>query len=139
MKFAHQKLRPDTITKDEVEKKYYILDAKYYNFGYSKNPQDLPQSSSISKQIGYNSYLRENFKKVENDYKAQSVFILPFSKIDGDDCIKNIGFAERNGNNYEDDRIKVLLIDLKTLIDMYLSNNISYLQTRLIEILHKNV
>ena len=131
-KTSASKLRPDTILKDEANKIYYIIDSKYYNFGYSNNPKDLPQSSSISKQIGYNHYLRDNLKK---DYKVKSVFMLPYSSKVDDEKIKYVGFAKRDDNPKEDDEIAVCLIDLKSLIDSYLMGDKSVTRESLTQIL----
>lgn len=134
-KSSASKLRPDTIIKDEQRKKYYIIDSKYYNFGYSENPKDLPQSSAISKQIGYNQYLKENLSDSEKIYNVQSIFILPFSKEKQDEFMKVAGYAKSDSNNNEDDKIKIVLIDLKTLIEIFLSNNFHDSRKNLLELL----
>lgn len=135
-RFLASPLRPDTIMKDSKQKVYYILDAKYYNFGYSQKTQDLPQASSISKQISYNHYLRDNLKEQES-YKVKSVFVLPFSKSEDDDYIKYIGYAVRDDNSNNDDKVMIVLIDLKTLIDRYLTNDTNVLKQRFLELLNK--
>ena len=48
-------LEPDTIM--VVGGKVFVLDAKYYRYGHTKNAQHLPQSSSINKQITYGEYI----------------------------------------------------------------------------------
>ena len=111
------KLRPDTIM--QVENNYYIIDAKYYNYGYTNNYRDLPQSSAIAKQIGYNHYLRGQ-RQNEN---VRSIFILPYAKKDNEDALKKIGYAEKKNERDEKDRIEVWLVDLKSLIDEYLARS----------------
>lgn len=131
-KVSAPKLRPDTILKDNKNQFYYIIDAKYYNFGYSYNPKNLPESSSISKQIGYNHYLRDN--KSDN-FKVKSVFILPFASNNKNEIIKYVGYAQRDDNNNIDDRISICLVDLKTMINAYTMNKNYLLREKLIEIL----
>ena len=48
-------LEPDSIMLHDG--KIYVLDAKYYKFGLTGNPKDLPESSSINKQITYGEYI----------------------------------------------------------------------------------
>ena len=109
--------------------KYYIIDSKYYNYGYTNNPNDLPQSSSISKQIGYNHYLREILNQKNNekdkqtgieDEKVRSIFLLPYSKKENEDVIKFVGWAQKKTETNNNDKIAVYLVDLKTLVDAYL-------------------
>ncbi len=125
------KLRPDTIM--QVEDCYYIIDAKYYNYGYTDDYRDLPQSSAIAKQIGYNSYLRNQASvKAEN---VKSIFILPYACCNGE-IFKYVGDAQqRGGEDY--DKVGVWLVDLKTLIDEFLSRG-GNLRTKLIGKLKHN-
>ncbi len=122
-RYKSSRLRPDTIMKDERSKTYYIIDAKYYSYGYTNNPKDLPPASSISKQVGYNHYLKDNLKEKEKDFKVKSIFVLPYSSSARGEKIKYVGFAQSDRNSREDDRVAVCLIDLKKLIDTYLSNS----------------
>lgn len=123
-KYKASKLRPDTIM--QYEDVYYIIDSKYYNYGYTKNAKDLPQSSSISKQIGYNHYLR-NQLNINDKIKVKSIFMLPYSSKIKDEYLEKIGYAVKENNVDEDDKIAVLLVDLKELINTYLgySHNLS--------------
>lgn len=127
------KLRPDTIMENPngCDPHYYVLDAKYYNFGYTKNPRDLPQAAAIAKQIGYNHYLSNSKKKI-----FYSVFLLPFAKGADDEPIKYVGYAanassfslradkkdkedEMDKADKKMDKVAVCLVDLKTLVDVY--------------------
>ena len=49
--YPSSKLRPDTIMERGTIR--YVIDAKYYNYGYTNDVKDLPDSSSITKQIVY--------------------------------------------------------------------------------------
>jgi len=77
--FESSKLRPDTIILKEKSDNCYdafILDAKFYRFGYTGDASDLPETTSIQKQITYGEYLRKNAKvKVDQVYSA---FVLPY-------------------------------------------------------------
>lgn len=108
-------LRPDTILVDD--KTYYIIDSKYYNFGYTLDYKDLPQATSIAKQLGYNRFIKEN---LANDCIIKSIFVLPFASKD-ENKIKFVGYARPINSQKEEDKIGIYLIDLKTLIDTYLN------------------
>ena len=121
--YPASRLRPDTIIKDDINKTYYIVDSKYYNFGYTNKVKDLPQSSSIAKQIGYSHYLKEKLiSNGINDYKVKSIFVLPYSSRIQNEYIKYIGFAKQDSNSSEEDNVAVCLIDLKELINTYLTS-----------------
>lgn len=72
--YASSSLRPDTIMK--YQDKVYVLDAKYYKYGITRNPNDLPPTSSIQKQITYARHIKETFPDIEED-KIFSAFIMP--------------------------------------------------------------
>lgn len=132
-RFSASKLRPDTIMKnpmasESVEPDFYVIDAKYYNYGYTGNPRDLPQASAIAKQIGYNYYLRDNYNETDEKRKEfYSIFLLPFAKGDEYDYIEYIGYATNSSSSAnkmdkEDkkmDKVAVCRVDLKTLVDVY--------------------
>lgn len=120
--FDSSSLRPDTIL--SIDKDIYILDSKYYKYGITKNPINLPSTDSVQKQITYGEHIKKNFKKFENIYNA---FIIPFNKNNNpfelNSNIEYVGFAESSwkkvisGNYFE--RISVILLDTKYLIDCY--------------------
>ena len=127
---AASKLRPDTIMKNPMDGNpdFYVIDAKYYNYGYTENPRDLPQASAIAKQIGYNYYLRQREKKT-----FYSIFLLPFAKEAEEKPVKYIGYAANASSllscadkvdkmdkvDEKMDKVAVCLVDLKTLVDVY--------------------
>lgn len=125
--FSASKLRPDTIMENPngSDPDFYVLDAKYYNYGYTENPRDLPQAAAIAKQIGYNYYLRKSKGKT-----FYSIFLLPFAKREAGESIECIGYAANaswfsssaNKMDKEDKKmgkVAVCLVDLKTLVDVY--------------------
>ena len=130
-RFSASNLRPDTIMRNPTmngNPDFYVIDAKYYNYGYTGNPRDLPQASAIAKQIGYNYYLRDNYNETdENRKEFYSIFLLPFAKGDEYDYIEYIGYATNSSSSAnkmdkEDkkmDKVAVCRVDLKTLVDVY--------------------
>lgn len=113
-------LRPDTVL--EVEKDLYILDSKYYKYGITKNPSDLPSTDSIQKQITYGDYAKN---KIQKHKKIFNAFIIPYNKHNNkfglEKNIEYVGFAESSWRNSKAlyDHISVILIDTKFLIDCY--------------------
>lgn len=110
-------LEPDTIMLWNGN--VYVLDAKYYKYGDTKKVSDLPESSSINKQITYGEYIAEQdiFRRMHGDnYQVFNAFIMPFSTI-GDNII-NIGTAvsdwKSNLKSYE--CIQGILVDVKYLM-----------------------
>ena len=71
-------LEPDTIML--LNGKVYVLDAKYYKFGWSGAPGHLPESTSINKQITYGEYISEGsqFMKDGSHPDVYNAFILPY-------------------------------------------------------------
>lgn len=74
-------LEPDSIML--LNGKVYILDAKYYKYGWSGAPGHLPESTSINKQITYGEYIAEG-KKFMRDGEhpiVYNAFIMPYDSI----------------------------------------------------------
>lgn len=112
-------LQPDSIM--FFNDKFFILDAKYYKYGISKNLNDLPNSSSITKQIVYGEYLI----KSKNQNEVYNAFLMPYNKINNlfglNQNFENIGFAngEWRSNLKTYEVIKGILIDTKFLMQNY--------------------
>lgn len=70
-------LRPDTILKRNGAT--YILDAKMYQYGVTKDVRDLPETQSIQKQITYGDHVFNTLDKSDNP-KVRNAFILPYNK-----------------------------------------------------------
>lgn len=69
-------LRPDTVLiKDN---KVYILDAKYYRYGTTFRTGDMPETTSIQKQITYGEYVKKVKSGIYDD--VFSAFVLPYCK-----------------------------------------------------------
>ena len=132
-KISAAKLRPDTIMRGSRlgDPDFFVIDAKYYNYGYTENPRDLPQASAIAKQIGYNFYLHENYidEKGNGGKTFYSVFLLPFAaeRKDGElasiDCaFRLVGYATNRkapmASGRAENKVAVCLVDLKMLVDV---------------------
>ena len=123
--FDSSDIRPDTIRidKDNV----YIIDSKYYMYGYTKLTKDLPETSSIHKQITYAQYINNLKNKFKlNNKKIYNVFILPKNSNFSNSEISYIGYARLKGHNNKEREyyyIYTFLIDLRKLIEGRLSDN----------------
>lgn len=112
-------LRLDTVL--IKDKDVFIIDSKFYRFGYTGNEGDLPETTSIQKQITYGEFIQKNISKfeVQNVYSA---FLLPYDKtrpvFNSEDDIQYIGFAKSmwkdNTKNHE--LVHAFLIDLKHVV-----------------------
>jgi len=105
-------LRPDSaaVTGDKV----LIIDAKYYRFGTTGSISDLPDTTSIEKQITYGDYVR-NF--LQEKKQVQSVFVLPCLASDKGPLIQKFGYAKANWQVEEgQEKIPAVLVDLRSLI-----------------------
>ena len=119
-------LRPDTILiKDNI---VYILDSKFYRFGYTANKDDLPETTSIQKQITYGDFIKNN-KLGEEIKKIRNAFILPYNKyvnkLDLNNNIEYIGYSKTDYRKCEEDYeiIHAFLIDLKYVIETWNKKN----------------
>lgn len=78
-------LEPDTIM--ILEEKVFVLDAKYYKYGITGDPRDLPESASINKQITYGEYVamlsrQKDFpKKHGKDVEVYNAFLMPYDAV----------------------------------------------------------
>lgn len=111
-------LEPDSIM--AYEGKLYVLDAKYYRYGVSGNPNHLPDSSSINKQITYGEYLyRRQGMADENLFNA---FLMPYDAAANpfglDTPFAHVGMAvgdwKENTRNYE--KIQGIVVDTRYLL-----------------------
>lgn len=120
-------LYPDSIM--IYKDKYYVLDAKCYRYGWTGNPEHLPNGSDINKQITYGEYI-ERVKNVP-DERLFNCFIMPFNREDNlfssDKKIINIGEAVGDWRynpsnpkmkNYE--RIQGIVMDTRYLMYNYI-------------------
>ena len=111
-------LEPDTIM--IWNGNVYVLDAKYYKYGITRRMTDLPESTSINKQITYGEFIAEQecFKKKHGEnYKVYNAFIMPYAQKNGEE-LKNIGIAYSNWKTNEKsyENIQGILLDIKHLM-----------------------
>ena len=95
----------------------FILDSKFYRFGFTGVEGDLPETTSIQKQITYGDYIKKNVTKIhiENVYNA---FLIPYDKtrviFQSEDNIQYVGFAKSTwkDNDRKHEFVHTFLIDL---------------------------
>lgn len=114
-------LEPDTIM--IMDDECYVIDAKYYKYGVTGNNNDLPDSSSINKQITYGQYI---FSKKSQFNKVYNAFILPFNKEKNFFGVQqkflNIGesLGEWRENTEDYERVQGVVLDTRYLMQNYL-------------------
>jgi hypothetical protein len=108
------------------------LDAKYYRYGDSADPTELPRSTSINKQITYGEYVVTAPKFKDENGQAPpvyNVFLMPFNK-EGKHFATNqnmlhIGEARGDWKNtgaaYE--RVQGVLLDIKWMMERTIKHN----------------
>lgn len=114
-------LQPDTIM--EHDDKIFVIDSKYYKYGDTKESKDLPQITSINKQITYAEYAKS--LEICRDKEIYNAFLLPYNKESNkfgtNNVLINVGEAtgewRDNTNNYE--HIQCILIDIRYLMENY--------------------
>lgn len=112
-------LRPDTIIIENND--VFVIDSKFYRFGFTGKESDLPETTSIQKQITYGDFIKKNVTKIDinNIYNA---FLLPYDKerdvFKSDDNIQYVGFAKSmwKDNKKDHELIHAFLIDLKHVV-----------------------
>lgn len=117
-KYENASLEPDSIM--IRGKDIFVLDAKYYKYGATKFMSDLPESTSINKQITYGEYVAKN---AATEGKIFNAFLMPFDSKDKQwqsDEIISIGEAtgdwRPNTQLYE--HIQGILVDVKYLLQI---------------------
>lgn len=132
-------LRPDTIRIDPYPRTYliddktktaYVLDAKYYRYGTTGKMEDLPETTSIQKQVTYAEHIEENIKNKgkENIKAIRNAFILPYNKYNNslgrNENLEYIGYSRANWQSDSDDSVvHAFLIDTKHLISSWSQGN----------------
>ena len=126
-------LEPDTIM--IAGNKVFVLDAKYYRYGQTKDVQHLPQSSSINKQITYGEYIasmKEFRKEFGDNATVYNAFLMPYSMFNrrfatqaGQQRYKHIGEAVSDWKRgiYEYEHVQGILIDIRSLMHNYIRHN----------------
>lgn len=108
--------------------KYYVLDAKYYKYGWTGDPDDLPNASSINKQITYGEYIQQT-QGVAND-SLFNAFIMPYNMAKNyfglNEPVGRIGEAvgDWKSNKFNYERIQGIVVDTRYLMYHYTGNPI---------------
>ena len=121
-------LRPDTVL--IKNNKVYILDAKYYRYGTTFKPGDMPETTSVQKQITYGEYVKAMKEGKYDD--VYSAFVLPYSKNDNkhsdlfhEDMVY-VGTAYAPWINHEEGnnrKIIAIMVDTNYLISSWARRN----------------
>lgn len=126
---ASSALEPDTIML--YDDKVYILDAKYYKYGITRNPMHLPASSSIEKQIVYGEYVKTN-QRISGD-KIYNAFVMPSNSGFENNPYEfvSVGTADwktysKESANY--DYVLGILMDTRYLIEQHNKHNMSEIE-----------
>ena len=123
--YGNSDLEPDTIML--ANNNIYVLDAKYYKYGWTKHAGDLPASASINKQITYAEYIGINDELRKEGAEIYNAFIMPFNKEDwADESAKELHYigeaiSSWKHNNTSDkkyERIQGILLDVKYLMQL---------------------
>ena len=138
-------LQPDTIMIHSD--KIYVIDAKYYRYGDTLNPNHLPNASSINKQITYGEYIDQTREEYDSE-DIFNVFLMPYNmngdSIELNELYENIGQAVsewKTNENKHYERVQGILADIRTLMFMYNGNkrsNIKELATAIEKACRKN-
>ena len=133
-------LRPDTImiqNRGKPEQKIFVLDSKYYQYGATKNPNHLPDSASVVKQLSYAEYIANPKNKIKlpsdiqqnlDSQKIYNAFIMPAFVNES----QNIGFVSADYALPQDSeqaekpyhQIYGILLDIRTLMHSHRPHNI---------------
>ncbi|ALT68984.1 LlaJI family restriction endonuclease [Methanobrevibacter millerae] len=118
-------LQPDTIM--EYDDKIFVIDSKYYKYGDTAEPKDLPQITSINKQITYAEYAKT--LEITNNKEIYNAFLLPFNKESkkfSTNNLINVGEAIgewRGKSTHKYEHVQCVLIDVRYLMENYKVNS----------------
>ena len=119
------------------EQKIFVLDSKYYQYGATKNPNHLPDSASVIKQLAYAEYIDNPKNKIKlpsdiqqnlDSQKIYNAFIMPAFVNES----QNIGFVSADYALPQDSnlcekpyhQIHGILLDIRTLMYSHKPHNI---------------
>lgn len=142
--FPSSDLRPDTILIHDGTA--YVLDSKFYRFGHTFDKKDLPETSSIQKQITYGDFIKT--RKLGKDIqKIRNAFILPYdmeatrNPSNLSKRIEYIGYSETNYREgiHDYDIVYAFLIDLKYVVNTWNKKKHSDVVLSLIEQIEEEI
>lgn len=133
-KHDNASLEPDTIM--ICNGNIYVLDAKYYKYGATKQPWDLPESTSINKQITYGEYIAEEEKfKVQHgsDFKTYNAFLMPYDMKSWGETSPYLAIGTATSDwkhgTKEYESIVGVLVDVKYLMRINVQENQEEMET----------
>lgn len=115
-------LYPDTIFIDKEKNNAYVIDAKYYRFGFTGLVTDLPKTRSIHKQITYGEFINKKFGDLNS---VRNAFILPYNSYNNsfetNEILYFFGFSKSEWKDGKEDFEKVysFLMDTKYIINCW--------------------
>ena len=120
-------LEPDTVLKQFGNT--YIVDSKMYRYGITGHVSDLPESSSIQKQLTYGDHAMNN---ITHGDTVRNAFIIPYNKEENplrdgeyeslaDGNLLHVGHAEGDWIEKKSahDKVYTYLIDFNYLLNNY--------------------
>jgi len=121
-KYDNAFLEPDSIML--YGGKVFVLDAKYYKYGWSGAPGHLPESTSINKQITYGEYIAESDRFIKDGQHpvVYNAFLMPYDsmgkRFPTGKSIHYIGTATSDWKtgNQKYENVVGLLLDVKYLM-----------------------
>ncbi len=144
-------MRPDTIMivdsrlreNDECKREVFVLDSKYYKYGMTQNPMDLPSSGSICKQIAYAEYVETHLKEIPafagmTSGDIYNAFIMPFcaegemdsiASLQSDNLPYKMRFIGHCSGDWKNPdarpyhKIAGILLDMKSVMQNYSANS----------------
>ena len=125
IKRVNPPLEPDTIIR--YNGGIFVVDAKYYKYGITHNPEHLPGTSSVQKQITYGEYIERRF----NTSEVYNAFVMPFNKKDHDSNYKfvSVGTADWKDNSDKSyEFVLGILLDTRHIINTYARKNPSEIE-----------
>ncbi len=130
-------MRPDTIMR--YQDRIYILDAKYYKYGITLQPEDLPNTADVAKQIVYGECVQN--KTGCGDDQIYNAFLMPFARQQASDPpYQFVSVATAQWKQYDPSTpnyhyVLGILVDTRFLIEQHCRHNESQILelSRLIE------
>jgi hypothetical protein len=132
LEYKNSYLRPDAVMIRNGT--IYVLDAKYYKYGNTKQTGDLPDSSDINKQITYGEFIAENKAFRGANGKSPEVynaFVMPYDSFGEmfhtEEELHFIGSAISDWKSSDGtstyEKVAGILLDVKSLMQDYTHND----------------
>lgn len=120
-------LIPDIITINELTRKYYLYDAKYYMIEFNNSIKGEPGFKDILKQFQYQEHLEQKLGEMENG------FLFPISNFNYEKLIKNPNIINSNKymivighieyHLYPGKKISIIMCPFEVWQELFIKNN----------------